>query len=87
MSQRIDNLSLAEYVKASIMIGLCGGVSLGVFTFLYGMFDWELGTVIYRSLLVLFASTGGFLLHGIIGYPVYWYMRKKATEKRENNNE
>lgn len=83
MSDRLNDLSLAEYVKASIMIGLCGGVSLGVFTFLYGMFDWELTTVIYRSLLVLFASTGGFLLHGIIGYPVYWYMRKKMVQKQD----
>ena len=83
MSDRLNNLSLAEYVKLAIMFGFFGGISLGVFTFLYGMFDWDFTTVIYRSLLILFASTGGFLIHALLGYPVYWYTRKKVAAKRD----
>ena len=60
MSDRLNDLSLAEYVKASTMIGFCGGVSLAIFTFLYGMFEWEIKELILNVLLALFASTGAF---------------------------
>ena len=87
MSDRLNNLSLAEYVKASTMIGFCGGVSLAIFTFLYGMFEWEIKELILNVLLALFASTGAFTVQGLVGYPVYWYMRKKVAEKRGENHE
>ena len=87
MSDRLNNLSLAEYVKTATMIGFSGGVSLAIFTFLYGMFQWEVKQLILNVLVALFASTGAFTIQGLVGYPVYWYMRKKAAEKRAEYDE
>ena len=87
MSDRLNDLSLAEYVKASTMIGFCGGVSLAIFTFLYGMFEWEVKQLMLNVLLALFASTGAFTVQGLVGYPVYWYTRKKVADKRGERNE
>ena len=87
MSDRLDNLTLAEYVKLAIMFGFFGGISLGLFTFLYGMFEWEIKKLVLNLLLALFASTGAFTIQGLVGYPVYWYTRKKVAEKRGENHE